>query len=215
VRRRARSTMLKKNTRIPAGLRTTQSVAALVCGYLVVNLSHPRHSALVLRRAWKVAHSNPTALSLGSNEFCMMVHEMKLLTRFFAATLLVAGSLAAQEQFVGKWVGSTETVDDVNVHRYERHTIELRLENGKLVARQVGRNGLSSPIEVQVDGNKVNFYRFLPAEGGEPLRWKLEFKDGKLVGLYQCTHNNPAKWQYDRSGAITLAKEDPAAPAAK
>jgi len=33
--------------------------------------------------------------------------------------------------------------------------------------------------------------------------------------LYQCSHNNPAKWQYDRSGAITLAKEDAAAPAAK
>ena len=144
-----------------------------------------------------------------------MVHEMKLLTRFFVATFLVAGSLAAQEQFVGKWAGSTETVDDVNVHRYERHTIELKMENGKLVAGQVGRNGTSSPMEVQVDGNKVNLYRFLPLDGGEPLRWKLELKDGKLVGWYQCTHNNPAKWQYDRSGAITLAKEEPAAPAAK
>ena len=109
---------------------------------------------------------------------------MKLLIRLFAATLLVAGSLAAQEQFVGKWAGSTETVDDVNVHRYERHTIELKMENGKLVAGQVGRNGSSSPMEVQVDGNKVNLYRFLPTDGGEPLRWKLELKDGKLVG---CT----------------------------
>ena len=62
-----------------------------------------------------------------------MLHGMKLLTRFFAATLLVTGSLAAQEQFVGKWSGSTETVDDVNVHRYERHTIDLKVE------RQVGR----------------------------------------------------------------------------
>ena len=139
---------------------------------------------------------------------------MKLLTRFFTAMLLVAGSVAAQEQFVGKWIGSTETVDDVNVHRYERHTIELKVENGKLVAGQV-RNGSTSPMEVQVDGNKINLYRFLPTDGGEPLRWKLELKDGKLVGLYQCTHNNPAKWQYDRSGAITLAKEDAAAPAAK
>ena len=33
-------------------------------------------------------------------------------------------------------------------------------------------------MEVQVDGNKVNLYRFLPADGGEPLRWKLELKDG-------------------------------------
>ena len=140
---------------------------------------------------------------------------MKLLTRCLATSILIAGSLAAQEQFVGKWAGSTETVDDVNVHRYERHTIELKMENGKLVAGQVGRNGSSSPMEVQVDGNKVNLYRFLPADGGEPLRWKLELKDGKLVGLYQCTHNNPAKWQYDRSGAITLAKEDAAAQAAR
>jgi hypothetical protein len=133
---------------------------------------------------------------------------MRLLARYFAATLLIAGGLAAQEQFVGKWVGSTETVDDSNVHRYERHTIELKIENGKLVAGQVGRNGASSPMEVQVDGNKVNLYRFLAFEGGEPLRWKLELKDGKLVGIYQCTHHNPAKWQYDRTGAITLTKEE-------
>src|SRR5215212_8551600 len=104
---------------------------------------------------------------------------MKLLTRFFAAALLVAGSLAAQEQFVGKWAGSTETIDDVNVHRYERHSIQLKMENGKLVGEQAGRNGSSSPLEVQVDGNKVNLYRFLPLDGGEPLRWKLELKDGK------------------------------------
>jgi hypothetical protein len=167
------------------------------------------------RATRNVPHFNLTAFSFGSTEFCIMLHGMKLLTRFFAATLLVTGSLAAQEQFVGKWSGSTETIDDVNVHRYERHTIDLKMENGKLVAGQVGRNGTSSSMEVQVDGNKINLYRFLPADGGEPLRWKLELKDGKLVGLYQCTHNNPAKWQYDRSGAITLAKEDPAAPAAK
>src|SRR5262245_25000436 len=116
---------------------------------------------------------------------------MRLLARYVAATLLLTVFLAAQEQFVGKWVGSTETVDDVNVHRYERHAIELKMENGKLVGGQVGRNGTSSPLEVQVDGNKINLYRFLPLEGGEPLRWKLELKDGKLVGLYQCTHHNP------------------------
>ena len=139
------------------------------------------------------------------------VGNMQLLARYFAATLLMASFLAAQEQFVGKWAGNTETVDDVNVHRYERHTIELKVENGKLVAGQVGRNGASSPMEVQVDGNKVNLYRFLPLDGGEPLRWKLELKDGKLVGVYQCTHHNPAKWQYDRTGAITLTKEDAAA----
>jgi hypothetical protein len=136
---------------------------------------------------------------------------MRLLIRCFVATLLMAGFVPAQEQFVGRWVGDTETIDDVNVHRYEHHTIELKLENGKLVAGQVGRNGATSPLEVQVDGNKVNLYRFLPSEGGEPLRWKLELKDGKLVGVYQCTHHNPAKWQYDRTGAITLTKKDASA----
>ncbi len=143
---------------------------------------------------------------------------MKLITRLFATALIIAGSLAAQEQFTGKWSGTTETIDDVNVHRYESHTIELKMENGKLVAGQLGRNGASSPLEVQVDGNKINLYRFLPLDGGEPLRWKLELKDGKLVGVYQCTHNNPVKWQYDRSGAITLTKEGneaPTAPATK
>ena len=141
---------------------------------------------------------------------------MKQLLRFASAALFLAGSLAAQEQFVGKWAGNTETVDDVAVHRAERHSIEIKMENGKLVAAQVGRNGgAGSPLDVLVDGNKINLYRYLTQDGGEHLRWKLELKDGKLFGWYQCTHNGPAKWQYDRSGAMTMTKDDGSAPATK
>jgi hypothetical protein len=53
----------------------------------------------------------------------------------------------------------------------------------------------------------VNVYVYLDFEGGELLRWKLELKDGNLAGTFSAQHHNPAKWIYDRVGAITMTKE--------
>jgi hypothetical protein len=41
----------------------------------------------------------------------------------------------------------------------------------------------------------------------EPLHWKLELKDGNLMGTFSAQHHNPAKWIYDRIGAITMTEE--------
>ena len=65
-------------------------------------------------------------------------------------------------------------------------------------------------LDVQQDGGKVNLYAYLTLDGGEHLRWKLELKDGILAGTFSAQHNNPKKWQYDRIGAMSLAKGEPA-----
>jgi len=134
---------------------------------------------------------------------------MKLL----AAALLVSSSLFAQD-FVGRWTGVADTTDEGGTKRQERQAFEIRSEGDKLVGSTIGRNGAAgSPIQVQTDGAKLNLYRFLDFEGGEHLRWKLEFKDGKLVGTFSALHDSPKKWVYDRIGAMTVTKNE--APASK
>jgi hypothetical protein len=71
----------------------------------------------------------------------------------------------------------------------------------------VGRSGNGGiPLQVQQDGAKVNLYGFLTFEGGEHLRWKLEWKDGSLVGTFSAQHDSPKKWIYDRIGAMTVTR---------
>jgi len=121
-------------------------------------------------------------------------------------TALVASVLTAQD-LVGRWTGVADTTDEGGTKRQERHTIEIKTEAGKLTGIRLNRNGTGSiQIDVQQDGAKVNFYSFLPLDGGEHLRWKFELKDGTLVGTYSAQHNNPKKWIYDRIGPMTLTK---------
>lgn len=140
---------------------------------------------------------------------------MKLVTRLFATAVLLYGVAAAQDtNFVGKWAGAADTTDEAGTKRQERQTFEIKIQDGKLVAQQLNRNGNGgSPLDIQTDGNKVNLYRYLDFEGGEPLRWKLELKDGALTGTFSAQHHAPKKWIYDRVGVITLRKDDAAAPA--
>ncbi len=117
--------------------------------------------------------------------------------------VVVCGMLSAQE-IVGRWAGVANTTDEGGTKRQETQTLEIRNENGKLVGL-TGRAG--TPFKVEQDGGKFNFYRYLDFEGGEHLRWKVELKDGKLVGTFSAMHDDPKKWVYDRIGAITLTKE--------
>jgi hypothetical protein len=136
---------------------------------------------------------------------------MKSTFRFFALGLLMAAGLAAQaplSDFAGRWVGVADTTDEAGTKRQERQTVEIRVEDGKLAAYRVDRTGkVGAKMEVQSAGARVNIYYYLDFEGGEPLRWKLELRDGNLTGSFSAQHHNPAKWIYDRVGAVTLAKE--------
>jgi hypothetical protein len=135
-----------------------------------------------------------------------------VIARLLAAGVLVAAGLAAQTpnpDIAGRWTGVADTTDEAGTKRHEKQTLEIRMEDGKLTGNRIdsktGKPGLK--LDVQQAGTKVNLYVYLDFEGGEPLRWKLELKDGNLVGTFSAQHHNPAKWIYDRVGAITMTKE--------
>ena len=127
------------------------------------------------------------------------------------SSLLLLAALSAQvanPDVVGRWTGVADTTDEAGTKRQEKQTLEIRLEEGKLTGYRIDKNGKPGPkMDVQQAGAKVNLYFYLDFEGGEPLRWKLELKDGNLVGTFSAQHHNPAKWIYDRVGAITMTRE--------
>jgi len=136
-----------------------------------------------------------------------------VIARLFAVCVLVAAGLSAQApnpDITGRWTGVADTTDEAGTNRQEKQTVEIRMEDGKLTGNRIdsktGKPGLK--LDVQQSGAKVNLYVYLDFEGGEPLRWKLERRDGKLVGTFSAQHHNPAKWIYDRVGAIAMTKEN-------
>ena len=136
---------------------------------------------------------------------------MTLRVRFLIIATFICGTLSAQD-VTGRWAGVADTTDEANTKRQEQQSFEIRSADGKLTAVSIARNGNpGATLQVQQDGAKVNLYRFLDFEGGEHLRWKVELRDGKLVGTFSALHDNPKKWIYDRVGAIALSKADPAA----
>jgi hypothetical protein len=142
---------------------------------------------------------------------------MKFITRVVAIGFLISGELTAQD-IAGRWVGVADTTDEGGTKRQEKQTIEIKSEDGKLTGIRFNRNGNGGIlVEVQQVGAKVNLYGFLSLDGGEHLHWKVELKDGALVGTFSALHDNPKKWIYDRIGAMTLTKAAPEAvvPAVK
>lgn len=137
---------------------------------------------------------------------------MKSVTQLFALCFLLTAGLAAQPShpdITGRWSGAADSTDEAGTKRQEKQTLEIRMEDGKLTGNRIDRNGKPGlKLDVQQAGPKVNIYVYLDFEGGEPLRWKLELKDGKLVGTFSAQHHSPAKWVYDRIGSITLTREN-------
>jgi YVTN family beta-propeller protein len=107
----------------------------------------------------------------------------------------------------GRWTGTADTTDEAGTKRQEKQTFEFKSEGGKLTGFRVNRAGTGgSQVGVQRDGAKFNVYEFLDFEGGEHLRWKVELKNGNLVGTFSALHDNPHKWIYDRIGPMTLTR---------
>lgn len=134
-----------------------------------------------------------------------------LATRMFVLSLLLIIRITAQPpepDLTGRWSGVAETTDEVGTKRQEKQILEIRREAGKLTGNRIDKAGKSGlKLDVQQAGAKLNIYVYLDFEGGEPLRWKLELQEGKLVGTFSAQHHNPAKWIYDRLGAITMTRE--------
>lgn len=131
---------------------------------------------------------------------------MTFLARLAFSAILTTAALFAQD-VTGRWTGAADTTDEGATKRQEKQTFEIVNEGGKLVANSINREGkVSRSMQVQQDGAKFNIYYFLDFEGGEHLRWKLELKDGALVGTFSAQHDSPKKWVYDRVGAITFTR---------
>lgn len=123
------------------------------------------------------------------------------------AAALACGVLCAQD-ISGRWSGAADTTDEGKTKRQEQQSFEVKVVDGKLTASSVGKDGKpGAALQIQQDGAKFNLYRFLDFEGGEHLRWKLELKDGKLVGTFSALHDDPKKWVYDRIGAVVMTKQ--------
>ena len=135
---------------------------------------------------------------------------MKFSASLLTVVLILASALPAQSpnpDIVGRWTGIADTTDEAGTKRQEKQSVEIRLEDGRLTGNRLDKDGKPGlKLDVQQAGTKVNLYVYLDFEGGEPLRWKLELKDGALVGTFSAQHHNPAKWIYDRVGAITLTR---------
>ena len=124
----------------------------------------------------------------------------------------VAGLLLAQgsaQDITGLWSGTAETTDEGGTKRQEKQSLEIRrATDGKLTGNRIDKSGKPGlQLDVQQSGAKVNVYVYLDFEGGEPLRWKLEWKEGTLAGTFSAQHHNPAKWVYDRVGPVTLSRQ--------
>jgi hypothetical protein len=138
---------------------------------------------------------------------------MKLAIKAITLGFLLFGFAALNAQapnpdVTGRWTGTADTTDEAGTKRQEKQTLEIRVEESKLTGYRVDKNGKTgAKVDVQQAGAKVNVNYYLDFEGGEPLRWKLELKDGNLVGTFSAQHHNPAKWIYDRVGAITMTKD--------
>jgi len=135
---------------------------------------------------------------------------MKFASTILSLALVLASVSHAQTpdpDLTGRWIGAADTTDEGGTKRQEKQTIEIRIEDGKLTAVSVGRTGKGVPLQALQAGSKINLYGYLTLDGGEHLRWKLELKDGKLVGSFSAQHNSPLKWVYDRVGAMTMTKE--------
>jgi len=113
---------------------------------------------------------------------------MKLAPKLVALGILLVPRLAAQAPdpgILGGWTGVADTTGEAGTKRREEQTLEIRMEYGKLTGNRIDKGGKAGlKLDVQQAGTKVNAYVYLDFEGGEPLRWKLELKDGNLVGTF-------------------------------
>jgi hypothetical protein len=127
--------------------------------------------------------------------------------RIMIVAALACSALCAQD-ISGRWSGVADTTDEGSTKRQEPQSFEVKIEDGKMTAASVGKDGKpGAALQIQQDGAKFNLYRFLDFEGGEHLRWKLELKDGKLVGTFSALHDSPKKWVYDRIGTLVMTKQ--------
>ena len=123
------------------------------------------------------------------------------------ALALLFTTAAFGQDLAGRWTGAADWTDGLGVKRTQTSTVEIKMDGGKAVAHSVDAKGQpGAELKINVDGGNVNIYRYLTLDDGEHLRWKLEYKGGKLVGSFSAQHDRPNKWIYDRLLDFTMTR---------
>ena len=122
--------------------------------------------------------------------------------------ILAACSAVNAQDLAGKWAGTAETTDASGVKRHMEQTIEIKGMGKDLTVSQVSTKGTPIPLKIVLDesGSRFTLLRELDFEGGEHIRWHLEWKDGRLTGTIWSVHDAPKKWGVDWSGPIEFTK---------
>lgn len=126
-------------------------------------------------------------------------------------TLCAASPVFSQspgsQDLIGRWTATVEWSDGNGGSHTESPSFEIKMDGGVLTANSLRRDGTpGAALKINSDGPKVHLYRFLTLDDGEHLIWKLELKDGKLVGTYSALHDRPSKWIYDRELEVAMVR---------
>jgi VCBS repeat-containing protein len=110
----------------------------------------------------------PNGFSWHDPTFGCIPMAMTFRVRFVIIAGLICGTLSAQD-ITGRWTCVADTTDEASTKRQEQQSFEIKSADGKLTAVSICRNGnRGAALQVQQDGAKINLYRFLDFEGGEP-----------------------------------------------
>lgn len=122
------------------------------------------------------------------------------------ALLILPQTLLGQD-LTGRWTTTVEWTDGNGESHKESPSFEIKKNGDVLAANSLRRDGTAgAEIKINADGAKVHLYRFLTLDDGEHLIWKLELRDGKLVGMYSALHDRPSKWIYDRELEVAMVR---------
>ena len=121
--------------------------------------------------------------------------------------LPVVSQTSDNQDLIGLWMATVEWTDGNGGSHMESPSFEIKMDQGVLMANSLRRDGTpGAELKINSDGPKVHLYRFLPLDDGEHLIWKLELKNGELVGTYSALHDRPSKWIYDRELEVEMVR---------
>ena len=75
-------------------------------------------------------------------------------------------------------------------------------QNGNALTAEMPLPGMSSILFAgAVEGSQMDVMALVPADGGELIHIRADYKDGRLVGRVNSIHSAPRKWHFDSDRA--------------
>ncbi len=99
-------------------------------------------------------------------------------------------AMAPVADLSGKWVFGAENGRPGRVL--------ILKQNGNALTAEMPLPGMSSILFAgAVEGSQMDVMALVPAEGGELIHIRADYKDGRLVGRVNSIHSAPHKWHFD------------------